>query len=72
MTPRTFRKNIAELGKILGKELRCDLLASGGGGTLLCSQISGGRGREIPEFEASLAYRVSSRAARATLGNPVS
>jgi hypothetical protein len=31
-----------------------------------------GRGRQISEFEASLVYRVSSRTARATQGNPVS
>jgi hypothetical protein len=32
----------------------------------------GGRGRRISEFEASLVYRVSPRAARATQRNPVS
>jgi hypothetical protein len=32
----------------------------------------GGRGRWISEFEASLVYKVSSRAARATQRNPVS
>jgi hypothetical protein len=32
----------------------------------------GGRGRRISEFEASLVYRVSSRAARAIQRNPVS
>ena len=32
----------------------------------------GGRGRRIPEFEASLVYKVSSRAARATQRNPAS
>jgi hypothetical protein len=31
-----------------------------------------GRGRWIPEFEASLVYKVSSRTARATQRNPVS
>jgi hypothetical protein len=31
----------------------------------------GGRGRWIPEFEASLVYRVSSRIARAIQRNPV-
>jgi hypothetical protein len=31
-----------------------------------------GRGRQIYEFEASLVYKVSSRAARATQRNPVS
>jgi hypothetical protein len=31
----------------------------------------GGRGRWISEFEASLVYRVSSRAARTTQRNPV-
>jgi hypothetical protein len=35
-------------------------------------QHSGGRGRQISEFEASLVYRVSSRTARATQRNPVS
>jgi hypothetical protein len=35
-------------------------------------QSSGGRGRRISEFEASLVYRVSSRTARATQRNPVS
>jgi hypothetical protein len=34
-------------------------------------QHSGGRGRQISEFEASLVYRVSSRTARATQRNPV-
>jgi hypothetical protein len=32
----------------------------------------GGRGRQISEFEASLVYKVSSRAARAVQRNPVS
>jgi hypothetical protein len=32
----------------------------------------GGRARWISEFDASLVYRVSSRAARATQRNPVS
>jgi hypothetical protein len=32
----------------------------------------GGRGRGISEFEASLVYRVGSRAARVTQRNPVS
>jgi hypothetical protein len=36
------------------------------------SQHSGGRGRRISEFEASLVYRVSSRTAKATQRNPVS
>jgi hypothetical protein len=35
------------------------------------SQHSGGRGRQISEFEASLVYRVSSRTARAIQRNPV-
>jgi hypothetical protein len=30
-----------------------------------CMQHSGGRGRQISEFEASLVYKVSSRTARA-------
>jgi hypothetical protein len=34
--------------------------------------LSGGRGRRISEFEASLVYKVSSRTARATQRNPVS
>jgi hypothetical protein len=36
------------------------------------SQHSGGRGKKISEFEASLVYKVSSRTARATQRNPVS
>jgi hypothetical protein len=36
------------------------------------SQHSGGRGRWISEFEASMVYKVSSRTARATQRNPVS
>jgi hypothetical protein len=32
----------------------------------------GGRGRRIPEFKASLVYRVSSRTSRATQSKPVS
>jgi hypothetical protein len=32
---------------------------------------SGGRGRRISEFEASLVYKVSSRTARAIQRNPV-
>jgi hypothetical protein len=32
----------------------------------------GGRGRRISEFEASLAYKVSSKTARAIQRNPVS
>jgi hypothetical protein len=36
------------------------------------TQHSGGRGRRISEFEASLVYRVSSRTARAIQRNPVS
>jgi hypothetical protein len=35
-------------------------------------QHSGGRGRRISEFEASLVYKVSSRTARAIQKNPVS
>jgi hypothetical protein len=31
----------------------------------------GGRARKIPEFKASLVYRLSSRTARATQRNPV-
>jgi hypothetical protein len=36
------------------------------------SQHSGGRGRQVSEFEASLVYKVSSRTARAIQRNPVS
>jgi hypothetical protein len=32
----------------------------------------GGRGRRISEFDASLVYRVSSRAVRTTQRNPIS
>jgi hypothetical protein len=32
---------------------------------------SGGRGRQISEFEASMVYKVSSRTARAIQRNPV-
>jgi hypothetical protein len=39
---------------------------------MLAGQHSGGRGRRISEFEASLVYKVSSRTARATQRNPVS
>jgi hypothetical protein len=39
-------------------------LEPGSGGTCLYSQLLGGRGRLISEFEASLVYRVSSRIAR--------
>jgi hypothetical protein len=35
------------------------------------SQHSGGRGRQISEFEASLVYKVSSRTVRAIQRNPV-
>jgi hypothetical protein len=35
-------------------------------------EAEAGRGRQISEFEASLVYRVSARAARATQRNPVS
>jgi hypothetical protein len=35
-------------------------------------QHSGGKGRWISEFEASLVYRVSSRTAKDTQRNPVS
>jgi hypothetical protein len=41
-------------------------------GAHLSSQHSGGRGRQISEFEASLVFKVSSRTARATQRNPVS
>jgi hypothetical protein len=38
----------------------------------LRQDFSGGRGRQISEFEDSLVYKVSSRIARATQRNPVS
>jgi hypothetical protein len=41
-------------------------------GFLAMPLFSGGRGRRISEFEASLVYKVSSRTARATQRNPVS
>jgi hypothetical protein len=44
---------------------------SGYSGTCLLSQHSGGRGRQISEFKASLVYKVSSRTARAIQRNPV-
>jgi hypothetical protein len=44
---------------------------AGRGGARLQSQHSGGRGRWISEFEASLVYKVSSRTARAIQRNPV-
>jgi hypothetical protein len=50
---------------------RCTFLR-GSGGSRLESQHSGGRGRWISEFEASLVYGVSSRTARAIQRNPVS
>jgi hypothetical protein len=43
----------------------------GNGGAHLRSQHSGGRGRWISEFEASLVYRASFRTPRATQRNPV-
>jgi hypothetical protein len=46
--------------------------STGCGGTHFYSQHSGGRGRWISEFKASLVYRVSSRTARTTQRNPVS
>jgi hypothetical protein len=51
------------------RELKGEL---SGGGARLQSQHSGGRGRWISEFKASLVYRVSSRTARATQRNPIS
>jgi hypothetical protein len=47
------------------------LIWPGSGVARLSSQHLGGRGRWISEFEASLVYRVSSRAARAIQRNPV-
>jgi hypothetical protein len=49
-----------------------ETLSRGSGGACLKSQHSGGRGRWISEFEASLVYKVSSRTARAIQRNPVS
>jgi hypothetical protein len=45
---------------------------AGHGGTCLKAQHSGGRGRWISEFEASLVYKVSSRIAKTIQRNPVS
>jgi hypothetical protein len=45
---------------------------AGRGGAHLQSQHSGGRGRQISEFKASLVYKVSSRTARAIQRNHVS
>jgi hypothetical protein len=42
------------------------------GGERLKSQHSGGRGRQISEFEVSLIYKMSSRTARAIQRNLVS
>jgi hypothetical protein len=42
-------------------------MEQGGGGSAL-----GGRGRGIPELQASLVYRVNSKTARATQRNPAS
>jgi hypothetical protein len=47
-------------------------LRAGCGGSRLYSQHSGGRGRQISEFDDSLVYKVSSRTARATQRNPIS
>jgi hypothetical protein len=47
-------------------------LAGCGGAARLYSQHSGGRGRQISEFEASLVYKVNSRTARATQRNTFS
>jgi hypothetical protein len=54
------------------RQLDRKLKLAGRGGTRLQSQHSGGRGRRISEFEASLVYKVSSRTARAIKRNPVS
>ena len=43
---------------------------AGRGGARLYSQYSGGRGRQISEFKASLVNRMSSRTARATQRKP--
>jgi hypothetical protein len=42
------------------------------GGACFQSQHSGGRNRQISEFEASLVYKMSSRKARATKRNLIS
>jgi hypothetical protein len=54
------------------KNLSKDMMEAGRGGTCLQSQHSGGRGRRISEFEASLVYKVSARTPRAIQRNPVS
>jgi hypothetical protein len=57
-----------EQGVIFSKWLKPGMVAH----TFNPSTHSGGRGRRISEFEASLVYKVSSRAARAIQRNPVS
>ena len=47
------------------------LVGAGHGGACLSDWGEGGRGRRISELEASLVYKVSSRAARAIQRNPV-
>jgi hypothetical protein len=54
------------------KEIPIEKQTAGRGGARLKSQHSGGRGRRISEFKASLVYKVSSRTARAIQRNPVS
>jgi hypothetical protein len=61
-------KRLYPLDYVLGLKM---YFLAGLGGARLWSQHSGGRGRRISEFEASLVYRVSSRTARATQRNPV-
>jgi hypothetical protein len=46
-------------------------ISVGCGGARLQSQHSGGRGRRISEFKASLVYKVRSRTASATQRNPI-
>ena len=60
------------LTTLLACNLKKKFPSAGRGGARLWSQHSGGRGRRISEFGASLVYRVSSRTARATQRNPAS
>jgi hypothetical protein len=63
ISPTPKERHFFQLGKTVS--------ARRGGGHFY-SQHSGGRGRRISEFEASLVYKVSSRTARAIQRNPVS
>jgi hypothetical protein len=68
---RVFRKCVQNIVACFSASKRSKSGARCGGAGLE-SQHSGGRGRRISEFEASMVYKVSSRTARATQRNPVS